>query len=298
MSSTLVFHTGALGDTVLTWPWLRSLDEATFIAALDKARLTRRCIPHLQILDGQSPDMSRLFAPCAEQEISDDLRRIIGSARRIVSFVSSGDDAWAQNIKRMSAAEVRVAYVSTKPGRRSIDGDVRHVGVEQRMRIERQWGEAVGWEEGEARENVGGPVLVHPGSGGRAKVWPADRVDALLEHLRGVGREVRVVVGEVERERMEGRWLERWRRRHEVVEPVGLVELCEEIGRAGVFVGNDSGPTHLAGQMGVATVAMYGPTDARVWGPVGKRVVVLWPGELREMTWLEVETVMEAVARW
>jgi ADP-heptose:LPS heptosyltransferase len=40
-------------------------------------------------------------------------------------------------------------------------------------------------------------------------------------------------------------------------------------------VGNDSGPTHLAAAVGCPTVAVFGPTDPAVWGPVGPSVRVV-----------------------
>jgi heptosyltransferase III len=41
------------------------------------------------------------------------------------------------------------------------------------------------------------------------------------------------------------------------------------------FIGNDSGPGHLAAAVGVATFTLFGPTDPAVWGPVGPRVFSL-----------------------
>lgn len=41
------------------------------------------------------------------------------------------------------------------------------------------------------------------------------------------------------------------------------------------FVGNDSGPTHLAAMLGVPTVAVFGPTDPSARVPVGQHVRVV-----------------------
>jgi heptosyltransferase III len=45
-------------------------------------------------------------------------------------------------------------------------------------------------------------------------------------------------------------------------------ELAALLGRARVFVGPDTSMTHLAAASGCPTVALYGPTDPRLWGPV------------------------------
>jgi ADP-heptose:LPS heptosyltransferase len=54
-----------------------------------------------------------------------------------------------------------------------------------------------------------------------------------------------------------------------------LGQLAGLIGSADAYLGNDSGPTHLAAAIGVATVALFGPTDPDVWGPRGERVTIL-----------------------
>ncbi|RMH06065.1 MAG: glycosyltransferase family 9 protein, partial [Nitrospirae bacterium] len=42
-----------------------------------------------------------------------------------------------------------------------------------------------------------------------------------------------------------------------------------------LFLGHDSGLTHLAAVLGVPTIALFGPTDPTRWGPRGKRVTIL-----------------------
>jgi heptosyltransferase-3 len=60
-------------------------------------------------------------------------------------------------------------------------------------------------------------------------------------------------------------------------------ELTGLIGKARVFVGPDTSVTHVAAATGCPTVALYGPTDPRLWGP--------WPvGGLAE-TWRDTGSV-------
>ena len=60
------------------------------------------------------------------------------------------------------------------------------------------------------------------------------------------------------------------------------------------FVGCDTGPTHLAAQLGVPTIALFGPTDPAVWAPVGPRVRVIAPERSCGMEWLDAEPVAKA----
>jgi ADP-heptose:LPS heptosyltransferase len=48
-----------------------------------------------------------------------------------------------------------------------------------------------------------------------------------------------------------------------------------------VYIGNDSGISHLAAAAGAPVVALFGPTDPAVWAPRGPRVRILAAAGLR-----------------
>jgi heptosyltransferase III len=127
------------------------------------------------------------------------------------------------------------------------------------------------------RSSLESLVLVHPGSGSPRKNWPADRFHALIELLAASGCAIRLVVGPADQEAANavGPGLPRL--------PSGdLVELARALSSASLFVGNDSGVTHLSARLAVPTVAIFGPTDPRRWAPRGPSVRVVghpeWPG--------------------
>lgn len=122
------------------------------------------------------------------------------------------------------------------------------------------------------------PIVLAPGSGGRAKCWPRDRWLALSARLRGAGRDVAVLVGPVEAERDDPRgWA--WPAGATFLADLALPAVAERLAAAAACVGNDSGTTHLAAMLGTPTVALFGPTDPRVWAPNGPRVAVLGGGD-------------------
>jgi heptosyltransferase-3 len=53
-----------------------------------------------------------------------------------------------------------------------------------------------------------------------------------------------------------------------------LYELACWLAKARLYVGNDSGITHLAAAVGTPVIALFGPTDPEVWGPRGPNVRV------------------------
>ncbi len=109
-------------------------------------------------------------------------------------------------------------------------------------------------------------LALHPGSGSPAKSWPADRFAALAARLAG-GARILVVLGPAEED-------QRWDRDPGVVvaRDLPLRTLGALLSRAGLFVGNDSGVSHLAAAAGAPTLALFGPTDPALWAPVGHSV--------------------------
>jgi ADP-heptose:LPS heptosyltransferase len=55
----------------------------------------------------------------------------------------------------------------------------------------------------------------------------------------------------------------------------GLGELAGVIQQAALFVGIDSGPTHIAAALGIPVIALYGPTDPSITGPQGNMTRVI-----------------------
>ncbi len=104
------------------------------------------------------------------------------------------------------------------------------------------------------REGVGG-IYIHPFSGSAGKNWPLEKFRAVAARLP---EPVYWLRGEEDPE-LAG-----------ALEPMGLEELARRLAGARLYVGNDSGVSHLAAAVGAPVVALFGPTDARVWAPRGR----------------------------
>jgi heptosyltransferase III len=114
-------------------------------------------------------------------------------------------------------------------------------------------------------------LAMHPGSGSPRKNWPADRYAALAHDLAR-GDPFLVVQGPAD-----DAAIAPLRRVPGAVIAHGLPArtLGTLLAEAGVFVGNDSGVTHLAAAAGAHTLALFGPTDPALWAPVGPSVRVM-----------------------
>ena len=71
-----------------------------------------------------------------------------------------------------------------------------------------------------------------------------------------------------------------------------LHDLACWLAGARVYIGNDSGPTHLAAAVGTPVVALFGPSDPAVWAPRGPRVRVAAAPTLEAIEVTEVENLV------
>lgn len=129
-------------------------------------------------------------------------------------------------------------------------------------------------------------LAVHPGSGSPRKNWPPACFAELVHDLTGDSPFL-VVQGPADEAAVAGLV-----RRPSAVVASGLPlrVLGALLSRAGLYVGNDSGVSHLAGASGAPTLVLFGPTPSDVWAPIGQRVACLQASE-GVMERLEPETV-------
>ncbi len=143
----------------------------------------------------------------------------------------------------------------------------------------RAWFHEEGWTHDRA------PVLIHPGSGGLAKIWPLQRWWLLIQWLLNEAVvPVLVLVGPADQIAWPLAKSAKTMGAH-LITDVSLPRLAAVISQCRLFVGNDSGVTHLAAALGVPTVAIFGPTCPEVWAPRGPHVQVI------ESHWQPSETL-------
>ena len=111
-------------------------------------------------------------------------------------------------------------------------------------------------------------LALHPGSGSPGKNWPAGHFLEMAARVHPQGPWF-VALGPAE-----GTIAPTFRADERCVIGDGLSVriLGAVLAQAGMYVGNDSGVSHLAAAWGAPTVALFGPTDGRVWTPDGENV--------------------------
>jgi ADP-heptose:LPS heptosyltransferase len=276
----LMLHQGALGDFIVTWPMLMGLSRAfaqcrvVAVTHTQKGKLAER------VLGVESADIEAgwhaLFA--GQSPADERTKKFLGGARAIYSFIDTPSFVGAL---KSHAPDAEIIPLSPRPSESTGVHTAEYIVGQLRTRpLDHTFAEAMlrsvrerGLMSNRAIDPTG-PVVIHPGSGSPTKNWPIDRFAVVGERLRAVGRRVQVVLGEAERDRMSDSELRIAASVGETLRPATLIELLDAILGASTYIGNDSGPSHLAGIVGAPSVVLFGK-DPTGWAPLGPRVSIV-----------------------
>ena len=130
-------------------------------------------------------------------------------------------------------------------------------------------------------------VTIHPVAATPGKTWHAGGFLKVADHLKTSGMEP-VFIGAATDDLTPFA-------AHRIVQGAPLSEIKQLLSAASLFIGNDSGPAHMAAAFGVPVVAIFGESDPAIWGPwKTPSGVVTSP---RGIAAVEVSQVLDAVAR-
>ena len=130
-------------------------------------------------------------------------------------------------------------------------------------------------------------IAVHPGSGSESKNLKLGRWFTVLQWVqRKTDWNVLLVGGEAEGTRLAELSVVLAKQRVRFAEHLPLADLAALLGQCHLFLGHDSGITHLAAATGCNVVAIWGPSKRVIWQPLNERVrVVQAPGgDLEQLT--------------
>lgn len=137
-------------------------------------------------------------------------------------------------------------------------------------------------------------VAFHPGSGGEGKRWAIEAYRRLGDELT-LRLAARAVICWGPGEEPLARAIAHGMRTAPLIPPpTSIAEMVALLRRATLVVGGDTGPVHIAGALGVPTLGLYGPTQARRNGPYGSRATAIQSPTGR-MDGIGVEHVLAAV---
>jgi heptosyltransferase-1 len=116
-------------------------------------------------------------------------------------------------------------------------------------------------------------VILNPGAGWGAKMWPVERYGQVARALAGDGFSSLVNCGPGEEELVTAVVTASQGTARKI--SCSVSELIALTRRARLLIGGDTGPMHLAAAMKIPVVAIFGPTNPARNGPFGTQSVVL-----------------------
>ena len=290
----IVLRGGALGDIILTLPVLRALRGfyprcfITLAAPFPQAKLAHGEYAD-RVLDLNSATFVGLFDPAAA--IADEIREDL-TADLILSYLSDPAGIARNSLLGWHGRNTRFIEGPFKLDRE------RWPAVEQLAQPLHDLGIPLIDPIPRLTACLATPhvnrLAIHPGSGSLKKNWPLNRWAELLAILTPAFDEVLLISGEADAAAAEALRATIPANKLRPCANRPLWDLVSELSRGKLFIGHDSGVTHVAAATGIRTVALFGPTDPLIWSPNGDQVTVIQSPD-QTMTGLSVETVLDAL---
>lgn len=286
--TVLLIHPGALGDVLLAVPAIRRLSlkfpqhEIVLIAAAAVSRLLLECgvISDWLSLEGQA--CLGLFSGASS--ISKELYSCVDRCDRAVVWMEDKEGVLGSFFQEFGVADVQIQSPFSKGlrARHQSDRFLETLGEAKGDRVSERTVQVPLHllEQGKGYLNAlsiphdQSLVLVHPGSGSVHKCLEPRRMASLIERLWQEGMYPLILEGPADRDAV-GQALHFMSRPPLVLRDLDLSQLAGVFGRVAVYIGHDSGVTHLAALLGVRTIAIFGPTDHYRWAPRGHHVTIL-----------------------
>jgi heptosyltransferase-3 len=320
MNRILVIRGGAIGDFMLTLPALKALRDAwphaqieilgyKHIVVLAENRFYAQAVHSIEY-----GLLSSFFA--RKSELPAELANYFASFDLIVSYLYDPDRIFENNLRRCGVENLlcgpskiveNAGHAADQLARPIEEMGIRVVDLTEKVfpSIEdRQFAS-------DFLRSVQQPIVaIHPGSGSKEKNWPLENWIALFSGTDGFpdaegkhGRHEKfpslvVISGEADKsqtEQLEREWKDRDVR---FVKNLPLPHLAAVLERS-IFIGHDSGISHLAAAAGASCVLLFGPTNPNVWAPRNKNMQVIRApnGRLSDLQVERVETAVAAALR-
>jgi ADP-heptose:LPS heptosyltransferase len=135
-------------------------------------------------------------------------------------------------------------------------------------------------------------VLIHPGSGSRLKCVEAWRLATLIGWFIEANMTPMLLEGPADGQTV-AEVLSLLPAPVAVIRDLDVSAMAGVLTKASLYLGHDSGLTHLAAALAIPTVACFGPTPASRWAPLGSTVSVVSGTRCVCSEWSEVETCCE-----
>jgi heptosyltransferase-3 len=306
LNRILIARGGAIGDFILTLPAIRALRDARrcaqidilgykHIAALAENRFYAQAVRSIEYAP-----LSRFFGK--NSELPSKLVRYFASFDLVISYLYDPDEIFRTNLRRCGVENIRrgpARIDNSGHAARQLARPIERLGIPVEDFAPRLFPSSK--DRVRAREFMSGlaqPVIVfHPGSGSEQKNWPLPKWielgNGLLRRNDFQGSLV-IVSGEADEDQTRSLgliWKDRPVRFAQSLPLPTLAAVLEQT----LFVGHDSGISHLAAAAGAPSILLFGPTDPAIWAPLNQNASVIAApnADLRELDVAVVQSALD-----
>lgn len=294
MRKILVLRGGALGDFIVTLPTLAALKGRWPEAEIDF--VGNRTAAEIALREGlidraHSQHEARWSALYDGASLPTELNRWLSGFDLVINYWPNADGA----LRRHFPCRSDQLFTSAEPMPTEAPAAAHYARALKSLGIampEPFYRLKIAEKTKSAKTIAPAAIAIHPGSGSTKKNWPVENWSAVLKQ---VATPVFLILGEAE----EAHWAAARRLAHgqniRVAQNLSLLELIAELSSCRLFLGHDSGISHLAAACGVPSVLLFGPTEPTLWAPPAAHVSVLRRGE--DLRSIMVDEVLQTVNR-
>lgn len=284
--SVLIIHPGGLGDVLLSLPAIAALrrqypqHSIGLLAASAVGKLLRLCGVVDRIFTTESGDLASCLG--GVEQVSGPLRRLMESCDCVVAWFNDRDGSLQATCQALGVRRIVIEKPVSPMGAHQSAGFLHALGEQAGdlaseacltipEDLARSGAEALRASGMRADRSA---VLCHPGSGSAHKCMQPGTMAAVIRMLRERGLSPALIGGPADDQAVE-QVVQCGLRDIPVIQGLPLTTVAGILVHTKLFVGHDSGLTHLSAAILVPTVAVFGPTDPHQWAPRGPHVVVV-----------------------
>jgi heptosyltransferase-2 len=224
--------------------------------------------------------MAGFFVP--RSELAADLAEYFASFQQVISYLYDPDGFFEANLRRAGVKNLLSAYVpinDTEHAARQLAQPLQSLALflDDHAATVHPSPEDHAFADSFFGSDDAALIAVHPGSGSPRKNWPPENWIALGRALldRSPPPRLLLVGGEADYTQLDT-LLAAWRSPSVLVaRDLPLPHLAALLARCRLFIGHDSGISHLAAAARVPCLLLFGPTDPAIWAPANPQVTVL-----------------------
>jgi ADP-heptose:LPS heptosyltransferase len=273
-----VLFPGALGDFICFLPALRQIADSHGVDLLARSEFATIVPRHVTVHSLERSEVRQLFVDDCATDLRSNL--FFSGYAAVYSWFASQQALFVDQLQKASHGRAKIfAFRPDSSGIHQADYYLSCLNIKtptlSEPLIDLSADALDRCDSFCRRTKIGAaPLLIlAPGSGSRGKNWPAANYLQVTHWWREqFGGKVVVVIGPAEAEQ---RGLEQLSSSCIVASSLDLSVLAALLAHCHVYVGNDSGVSHLAAAVGARTVAIFGPSDERQWAPRGPAVTIV-----------------------